>query len=446
MNQEIPTPNQDRDGRALAPTPVCPPRLFRLWFLGCGLAVVAGVWLAREPLRQWITQTATLANDAPTPDLVEDMIEHAADPRAALLAAWHSGKVVQREVAIRSLSLILPVGQPLPAEFDALLLSAAYDPDMDVRELALGILRDRNHPALPAVAAGMLSDVDPQVRLLGLEQLKLVAPALGVPLVIPLLEDDDPMVVAVSLKRLETWSGEKFGVRLSETTSFENTQTGLQEYPADSYAKATAGAARAKAWWEQHRSEFSPTNLVAPAAALAARLPVPAGDFQLRTLDGRRVRLSDFRGKVVLVNFWTTWCTACVGEMPELIALQKKCADQLTILGVSLDFVPDEHGDIGGEASAGEPPVGGAAHPHPAATAAGLARVRSQIQRTVNLRGITYPVLLDEKNEVGGRFNGGELPTTVIVDAHGNVHRRFIGTRSLPVFEAMIAEAAQARP
>ena len=51
--------------------------------------------------------------------------------------------------------------------------------------------------------------------------------------------------------------------------------------------------------------------------------------------------------------------------------------------------------------------------------------------------------LLDEKNSAGSRFNGGELPTTVIVDAEGNVRRRFIGARSLSVFEAMISEASR---
>lgn len=52
------------------------------------------------------------------------------------------------------------------------------------------------------------------------------------------------------------------------------------------------------------------------------------------------------------------------------------------------------------------------------------------------------PGVLHFWNEVGGRFNGGELPTTVIVDAQGRVRRRFIGARSLPVFEAMITEAS----
>jgi hypothetical protein len=50
---------------------------------------------------------------------------------------------------------------------------------------------------------------------------------------------------------------------------------------------------------------------------------------------------------------------------------------------------------------------------------------------------------MDESNEVGGRFNGGELPTTVLIDPQGNVHRRFVGARALPVFEAMLAEVLQ---
>ena len=54
-----------------------------------------------------------------------------------------------------------------------------------------------------------------------------------------------------------------------------------------------------------------------------------------------------------------------------------------------------------------------------------------------------YPVLIDAYNEVGGRFNGGELPTTVIIDKEGFVRRRFVGPRSVAVFEGMVVEAAQ---
>jgi thiol-disulfide isomerase/thioredoxin len=408
-----------------------------------GAVVVFAVWLFREPLRRLISAEATLANDAPTQEVVEDMIEHATDPRAALLAAWNSGKIVHREVAIRSLPQISPTEQPLPPEFDSLLLSAALDPDMNVRESALGILQQRKHPALPALAAEQMKDFDQQVRLLGLDHLRSLSPAIGVPRVIPLLNDADPLIVITSLKLLENWSGQKFGVKLSDTAPVENQTTGLKEYREGSSEKARAGAERAKAWWSSHQTEFPPIPLEVPKEAYSARRAVPAADFQLRTLDGQKLRLSDFRGKVVLINFWTTWCPACLSEMPELLALQRQHKDNLVILGVSLDYVPDEHGHIGGHAAVEEQGHGDDAQDEHERSDAALKKVREKVTRTVKARGINYPILLDERNEVGGRYNGGELPTTVIVDAQGNVRRRFIGARSLPVFEAMITEASQ---
>jgi alkyl hydroperoxide reductase subunit AhpC len=68
------------------------------------------------------------------------------------------------------------------------------------------------------------------------------------------------------------------------------------------------------------------------------------------------------------------------------------------------------------------------------------------VARTTAARGINYPVLLDKNNEVGARFNGGELPTTVIIDSEGRVRRRFVGARSLEVFAAMLAEASRPMP
>ena len=417
----------------------------RRLFLGLGVALVIAVWFFREPLRQQIRERATLSNDAPTPEVVAEMIEQASDRPAALLSAWNSGKIVHRQVAIRSFSQLFPAEQPLPPEFDSLLLSAALDPDMNVRETALGILQQRKHPALAALAAEQLRDVDQHVRLLGLNHLKYVEPGIGVPTVIPLLDESDPLILTMGLKLLEKWSGEQFGVKFSETAPIENEKTGLKEFRENSLSIAQAGAERARIWWVKHQNEFAPVHLEVPAESYATRQPVPAGDFQLPTLEGKLVRLSDYRDKVVLINFWTTWCTACVSEMPELIALQKKNADNLVILGVSLDYVPDSHGHIGGHAAVEEQAKGGNHDDHEA-TRAALKRVREKVARTVKARGINYPILLDEKNEVGGRFNGGELPTTVIVDAQGNVRRRFIGARSLPVFEAMIAEAAQPLP
>ncbi|MEK7684919.1 MAG: TlpA disulfide reductase family protein [Verrucomicrobiota bacterium] len=346
-------------------------------------------------------------------------------------------------MAIGSLRRVFPNDRPLPPEFESTLLGAAFDPDMNVRETALGNLRERKHPALAALAAQQLKDPDQQVRLLGLNYLKQASADVGIPFAAALLDDPDIAVLGMSLKLLENWSGQKFGAKLTDTVQVENKTSGLQEFQTEGIAKTKAAAENAKAWWAEHQNEFPPVTLQVPAEAYAARRPVPAADFQLHTLEGKPVRLSDFRGRVVLMNFWTTWCTACVGEMPALVALQKKHGDKLVIIGVSLDYVPDSHGHIGGHAAVEEQKHSDGDHDDHEATAAALKRVREKVARTVKARGINYLILLDEKNEVGGRFNGGELPTTVIVDAQGNVRRRFVGARSLPVFEAMIAEASQ---
>lgn len=408
-----------------------------------GLLIVAGVWLFRAPLQEMVRTNATLANDAPNSEAVSDMIEKAADPRAALLVAWNSGKIVHREVAINSLRHLAPNDQPLPPGFESVLLAGALDPDMNVRETALGILQERNHPAALALAAEQLKDPDQQVRLLGLNHLKHAERFVGVPFAASLLDDPDIAVLGMSVKLLENWSGEKFGAKLADTAQVESKATGLQEFQPEGVARTKAAAEKAKAWWAEHQSEFAPVKLDVPAEAYAARSPVPAADFQLHTIDGKPLRLSDYRGKVVLVNFWTTWCSACVGEMPALVALQKKYQGKVVIIGVSLDFVPDEHGHIGGHAAVEDQKHSDGEHDDHEATAAALKRVREKVARTAKARNVNYPVLFDEHNDVGGRYNGGELPTTVIVDAQGNVRRRFIGARNLAVFEAMIAEAGQ---
>ena len=65
---------------------------------------------------------------------------------------------------------------------------------------------------------------------------------------------------------------------------------------------------------------------------------IEAPDFNLLTLDGQKVKLSDYRGKAVLLNFWATWCPPCKVEMPWFVDLQKQYAkDGLVVLGVAMD-------------------------------------------------------------------------------------------------------------
>jgi peroxiredoxin len=118
-----------------------------------------------------------------------------------------------------------------------------------------------------------------------------------------------------------------------------------------------------------------------------------APDFQLKSLNGKQVRLSDFRGKAVLLNFWATWCAPCKIEMPWFVDLQKQYAAQgLQVIGVAMD-------DSGEEA----------------------------IAKFAKEMGVNYPVLIG-KESVGDAYGGVEfLPTTFFIDRRGKIVDRVFG-------------------
>jgi peroxiredoxin len=133
------------------------------------------------------------------------------------------------------------------------------------------------------------------------------------------------------------------------------------------------------------------------ASCAGAHKPAPSGragaDFALHDLDGRTVRLSDHRGKVVLLNFWATWCRPCASELPHLQRLHEKYRDQgLVILGISIDG-PDSAANVGSE---------------------------------IKQAGVQYPILLDEETHVVGTYDPkGTAPFTVFIDRDGVA----VGTR-----------------
>src|SRR6185312_14716926 len=77
------------------------------------------------------------------------------------------------------------------------------------------------------------------------------------------------------------------------------------------------------------------------APALAARIPVAAGwqapEFTRQGFSGQPVTLGAYRGKVVILDFWASWCPPCLREMPNLISLQKQYDGKLQVIGVSMD-------------------------------------------------------------------------------------------------------------
>jgi len=78
--------------------------------------------------------------------------------------------------------------------------------------------------------------------------------------------------------------------------------------------------------------------VLAAAPALAVKINTPAPDFTLNDLQGQQVTLSAYRGKVVLLNFWSTSCPPCVAEIPSLVSLHRELKGQgLVVLGIALD-------------------------------------------------------------------------------------------------------------
>lgn len=131
--------------------------------------------------------------------------------------------------------------------------------------------------------------------------------------------------------------------------------------------------------WGPHTRDFSE----APKAAV---------DFALPDLSGKTVRLSDFKGRVVLVDFWATWCAPCLEELPDLKALYAKHKDLgFEIVGISID--------------------GGG---------------RGVVAPFVQENDVPYPILLAGLKPVAG-FPVRGLPTAYLIDRHGFIVKKYLG-------------------
>jgi cytochrome c-type biogenesis protein len=137
-----------------------------------------------------------------------------------------------------------------------------------------------------------------------------------------------------------------------------------------------------------------------PAAPSANALPAP--DVQFAKLDGGNLRLSDLRGRVVVLNFWATWCVPCRSEIPALSAMEKSLGGEgLTVVGVSYDDTADLIQDF-----------------------------QKELKQD-------YLVVLGGK-DVGSQLPASPLPTTYIIDRQGRIREKFIGERTQAAFEAVI--------
>jgi len=133
------------------------------------------------------------------------------------------------------------------------------------------------------------------------------------------------------------------------------------------------------------------------------RNPDPAPDFKLTGLDGKPVTLADSHGKVILLNFWATWCGPCRAEIPDLVELQNKYKDRLQILGLVVD---DDDQDA--------------------------------IKDFTEKFGINYPVAI-ATNDIRLLYGGiAALPTSFVLDAEGRIVQKHEGLRDPVLYETEI--------
>jgi peroxiredoxin len=134
-----------------------------------------------------------------------------------------------------------------------------------------------------------------------------------------------------------------------------------------------------------------------------------APEFNLRTVDGKKVSLSDYKGKAVLINFWATWCAPCKIEMPWLVALRSQYAPQgFEILGVNED-------------DAGTP--------------------RAKLAKFGQEQGLNYPLLVGD-DAMSRKYGGVEfLPTSYFVGRDGKIVAETAGLVSKSEVEASIKKA-----
>jgi thiol-disulfide isomerase/thioredoxin len=133
------------------------------------------------------------------------------------------------------------------------------------------------------------------------------------------------------------------------------------------------------------------------------RDPDAAPVFAVKGMDGNAVSLEAARGKVVLLNFWATWCGPCRMEVPDLVELQNKYKDRLQVIGLVVDD-PDE----------------------------------SAVRTFAKTYGVNYPVAM-ATDEMRVQFGGvPALPTSFIIDAQGRVVQKHIGLRDPVLYEMEI--------
>lgn len=385
------------------------------------LSAVPLLLLVRSPLESKLITLLLSRAEAPGSEELSEQFESVSDKEGFLASLWNSGKIPQRQFVISQLKEPVVRSTALSKVQRRILGESLCDPDMSVREVSLGIVASQkaDPDLLQVFIRRQLSDCDPEARLFACRYLRLLPASQAAPLAMQLLEDSDLRIVTSAGSVLRWVAGKDFHLHLASVMG-ENFQENTEMRP-EALKMVHDGVKEAKLWWSEHKGQF-PALIPAPAIAEALR-PGPVSQFSLTDLNGKKVWLSDFRGKAVLLNFWATWCAACFLEVPALLEFQK-LHPEVVVLGIALDGAHHDHD----------------AAPNHVRTVEESEKIFAAVRAAVQARHITYPILMDPDGMLSARFSGGELPTNVLLDKDHILRRRFVGQRSRTAFEAMLAE------
>ena len=130
-----------------------------------------------------------------------------------------------------------------------------------------------------------------------------------------------------------------------------------------------------------------------------------APDFALEALGGGTLRLSSLKGRIVVLNFWATWCDPCRQEMPELERYWRAHRDEVTVLGVNMGEGPEK------------------------------------VQPFVRALDITFPVVLDRQQKVARQYQVVAIPSTYVIDREGVVRAKYLGPMDGRLIEQLVRQA-----
>lgn len=134
-----------------------------------------------------------------------------------------------------------------------------------------------------------------------------------------------------------------------------------------------------------------------------------APDFELSKLDGTKVKLSDLKGKKVIVNFWATWCGPCQREMPDMQEFYNKYQKDVEILAVNYTASEGTDG-------------------------------KEKVRKFAEEKGVTFPILLDTDIKVTTTYKVITIPTSYFVDTKGVIQDKFIGPMTVQEMEKRVAD------